>query len=157
MPTHHLAQLNIARMSAPLESDEMSEFREMLGPINALADRSPGFVWRLKDEGGMGATGVDTPFDDDMVLVNLSVWTGVDELRAFVYGTVHSYFVRNRRRWFDRLGRPFLALWWVPIGEEPTLLGAKARLERIEREGPSPAAFTTARLYGPDGAALLTR
>lgn len=129
-------------MRAPLDSDEMSEFREFIEPINALAERQPGFVWRFTDDGGANATTAATPFADDMVIVNASVWTGVDELRAFVYDTAHSYFVRKRTRWFERMRWPNVVLWWLPTGERPTLTEAKIRLDRLEAEGPTPAAFT---------------
>ena len=147
----HLAQLNVARMRAPLDSERMSEFREFLAPINALAERQPGFIWRLSDAEGGDATSLETPFPDDMVIVNLSVWREEASLRAFVYGTVHSYFVRERRRWFERMHTPHVAMWWVSPGTVPSLLDAKSRLDSVIEHGPTPRAFTLARGFGPDG------
>lgn len=150
-PDYELAQLNIARMRAPLDAREMSEFREFLAPINALAERQPGFVWRFTDDDGENATAATTPFPDDMVIVNLSVWRDAAALRAFVYETAHSYFVRKRRRWFERMRSPHLAMWWVAAGQRPTLAEAKARLDRIAEAGPSNEAFTLAECFGPSG------
>lgn len=152
MPTHQLAQLNIARMVAPLESEAMTEFREFLAPINALAERQPGFVWRFTDEGGADATAAATPFPDDQVIVNLSLWRDEASLRAFVYDTAHTYFVRERRRWFERMRSPHVVMWWVPTGHVPSLVEAKERLDHLVAAGPSPRAFTLATSFGPPAA-----
>ncbi len=135
----HLAQLNIGRMRAPLGDPVMAGFEARLEEINALADRSPGFVWRLQSEEG-DATSIRA-FDDDRFLVNMSVWTSLEALRAFVYQTSHSELLRGRREWFEPPGAAYLVLWWVPAGELPTLDEAVARLEKLRAEGPGPAAF----------------
>ena len=148
-PPYELAQINIARMRAPLDSTEMEEFREFIGPINALAERQEGFIWRLTDDADANATQVATPFPDDMVIVNLSVWRDEGSLRAFVFDTAHSYFVRQRRRWFERMRSPYLALWWVARGHRPDLREAKERLDRLAASGPTPVAFTLAQGFPP--------
>ena len=150
----HLAQINVARMKFPLEAVEMKEFYDFLGPINQLAESSPGFVWRLKDEEGTSAVNIETPFPNDMMIVNMSVWKDITTLREFVYNTVHSYFVKSRKRWFEQMNRPHTALWYVPVGHEPTLEEAKTKLEQIERHGPTAAAFLPMKAFGPDGRPL---
>jgi heme-degrading monooxygenase HmoA len=137
---HHLAQVNVALLRAPLDTAELAGFVELLEPINALADRSPGFVWRLQTEDG-DATAVRA-FDDDRMLVNLSVWESLEALRDFVFASRHLDAMRRRREWFHRLAIPYLALWWVPPGTVPTVAEAKRRLELVQRQGPGPDAFT---------------
>ena len=137
---HHLAQCNIGRLRAPLDSPVLAEFVSALEPINQLADRSPGFVWRLQTEDG-DATSI-RPFADDMLLVNMSVWESLDALAAFTYGTQHRDVMRRRRQWFERLDAAYLVLWWVPAGIIPTVAEARERLEKLRRLGPSPQAFT---------------
>ena len=140
MAAHHLAQVNIATLRAPLDGPELAGFVAQLGPINALADQHPGFVWRLQTEDG-DATAI-RPFDDDRVIVNLSVWSSLEALRAFVYATRHLEVMRHRRAWFQRMPDPYLALWWMPAGTIPTVAEAKDRLELLAGHGPTAGAFT---------------
>jgi len=144
-PAFHLAQVNIARMNAPLDSAEMADFVARIGELNALADAAPGFVWRLTTEDG-GSSSYLRPYDDDRILFNLSVWRSVEALRAYVYGSAHAEVMRRRHRWFGKFEGAYLALWWVPAGQFPSIVPsideAKARLARLDREGPSPGAFT---------------
>jgi hypothetical protein len=140
MAAHHLAQVNIATLRAPLDGPELAGFVAQLEPINALADQHPGFVWRLQTEDG-DATAI-RPFDDDRVMVNLSVWASLEALRAFVYATRHLEVMRHRRAWFRRMPDPYLALWWVPAGTIPTVAEAKDRLELLASQGPTAGAFT---------------
>src|SRR5262249_31099279 len=120
MPIFQLAQANIARMRAPLESDLMEGFRSQLARINAVADASPGFVWRLQSEAA-DATAIRA-FDDPLLLVNMSVWESLEALHAYVYRSEHVGPLRGRRAWFEPLaGRASLVLWWVPAGHLPTL------------------------------------
>ena len=137
---HHLAQVNVAVLRAPLESSQLAGFVGLLQPLNALADRSPGFVWRLQTEAG-DATAVRA-FDDDRMLVNLSVWESLESLRDFVYASRHLDAMRRRREWFQRMAIPYLALWWLPAGTIPTVAEARRRLELLQRQGPGPDAFT---------------
>jgi len=136
----HLSTVNIGRLLEPLEAPRLAGFVAALEPINRLADDSPGFVWRLQTEDG-DATAL-RPFDDDLVLVNLAVWESLEALRAFVYSSAHVQVLRQRRDWFERLTEAHMALWWVEPGHLPTVAEAIDRLERLRREGPSPAAFT---------------
>ena len=134
-----LAQLNIALARAPLDSPLLSEFVALLDPVNAVADAAPGFVWRLQAQDG-NATSIRA-FDDQCMIVNLSVWEGIEQLRAFVYGGAHLEVMRRRREWFERI-RVHMVLWWVPADHPPSVGEAQARLAHLERHGPTPYAFT---------------
>lgn len=147
MAACQLAQVNVARMIAPLDDLRMADFVAALDPVNALAERSPGFIWRLKDEDG-DATSIRV-FDDDMLLVNMSVWESADALREFVYAGRHGEVMRQRRRWFAKNFEAYLALWWVPAGKPPSVADAEQRLEALRRDGPSEFAFTFGRLFPP--------
>ena len=143
-----LAQLNVARMKAPLESPVMAEFVARLEAINRLADAAPGFIWRLQSDEG-DATSL-RPMGEDM-LVNMSVWSDADALANFVYRSAHSAVMRRRRDWFERLAEAYLVLWWVPVGHRPSIEEAIARLELLRCRGPSPDAFNFRTLYRADG------
>jgi len=135
-----LAQVNVARLRQPLDHPDTADFVAGLEPVNALADASPGFVWRLQtDEGDATALRV---FPDDQVIVNLSVWTSVDALRDFVYRSAHTPFLRRRREWFQRPDEAHLVCWWVPAGHVPTVGEALDRLAAVRRDGASEGAFT---------------
>ena len=149
MSSYQLAQLNIASLKAPLESPELKDFVDNLDRINALAEGSAGFVWRLKGEGN-DATSL-RPLGED-VIVNMSVWRDLEALKDYVYRSGHVEIMRRRREWFARMAEAYLVLWWVPAGHVPTLAEASARLELLRREGPSSEAFTFGEAFGaPDG------
>jgi hypothetical protein len=135
----HLAQLNIGRLRYPTDDPRMADFMNALDLVNGLAERSKGFVWRLKDESG-NATNF-RPFPDPQMAVNLSVWESVEALERYVYLTVHKRFYGRREEWFDKLDGPHLVLWWIPAGHIPTLIEAKERLEYLAAHGPSVHAF----------------
>jgi hypothetical protein len=137
---YHLAEVNIGVLRAPLDAPATAGFVAALEPINRLADASPGFVWRLQTPAG-DATSIRA-FDDDGILMNLSVWESIEALWDFIYASRHLDVLRRRREWFHRLAEPFLALWWVDAGHLPTIEEAKQRLELLRRNGPSPEAFT---------------
>jgi Domain of unknown function (DUF3291) len=144
----HIAQLNIGRIRGPIDSPIMAEFVALLDPVNAVADASPGFVWRLQTEEG-NATAV-RPYEDESIAVNMSVWESIDDLAAFVYRSGHVDVMRRRREWFERM-RIYMVLWWIPAGELPTVEEAKERLEHLRVHGPTPYAFTfKARFPSPD-------
>ena len=143
----HLAQLNIARLRAPLDDPMIAEFVANLETVNGLAETSPGFVWRLQTEDG-DATSVQA-YDDELVIINLTVWTSVEALADFAYRTDHVRFLRRKREWFERMGEAHLVLWWLPAGELPNVPDAVARLERLRREGPTESGFTFRAPYGP--------
>jgi len=137
---HHLPQFNTGRILAPTDSPLLADFMAELEPINQLADGSPGFVWRLQTADG-DATAL-RPYDDDRLLINMSVWESLETLRNFVYSSRHLDLLRRRREWFERLADHILVLWWVPAGHIPTVDEAKQRLDSLRRDGPGPEAFT---------------
>jgi hypothetical protein len=139
MSAYHLAQINIATLKAPLDSPELKDFVDNLDRVNALAENSDGFVWRLTGEGN-DATSL-RPFGED-VIVNMSVWRDVDSLRDFTYGNAHHVEILKRKReWFTRMKDAYLVLWWVPAGHRPTVEEAAQRLELLRQKGPTPEAF----------------
>jgi hypothetical protein len=135
----NIAEVNIALPLAPVDSPLLEEFAALLDPINALADRSPGFVWRLQTEDG-NATAIRA-FDDDRLIVNMSVWESIEQLTEFVYRSGHVSVMRRRREWFERI-RLNMVLWWVPEGHLPSLSEAETRLAHLRAHGPTPFAFT---------------
>ncbi|ERH50639.1 hypothetical protein O203_11955 [Ectopseudomonas chengduensis] len=139
MSAYHLAQLNIAWMKTPLESPEMADFVANLERINALAEGSPGYVWRLQDEAG-DATAI-RPFGDE-VLVNMSVWHDVQSLSDYVYKSAHTEMLKRRREWFERVEQAHQVLWWVPAGHRPSVVEASERLAHLREDGATAQAFT---------------
>jgi hypothetical protein len=135
----HLVQLNIGLAKGSMDGPVMAGFAAELDRINALADAAPGFVWRLQTEDG-DATAI-RPYEDERMMVNMSVWESIEELRRFVYTTGHTGVMRRRKLWFEKL-ETYLVLWWVPAGHEPTIDEAKERLAHLADHGPTPHAFT---------------
>ena len=143
----HIAQVNIARAKAPLDSELLQTFVARLDEINALADDAPGFVWRLKSD--QGPSSYLRPYDDERLLINMSVWTSIDALKAYVYKTAHAEVLRQRRDWFENFDGAYLAMWWVPEGHVPTIDEAKERLAHLEAHGPTEFAFTFRAIHSP--------
>ena len=150
MTRYHLAQANIGRFRAPMESPIMEGFRNQLDPINALADRSPGFVWRLQTEDG-NATAIRPYADDSLMAINMSVWESLESLQQFVYKSAHVTTLRARKEWFEPLDGPILVLWWIPAGQIPSVIDARDRLQHLTEHGPTPHAFTFRRPFPPPG------
>jgi hypothetical protein len=150
MPGYELAQLNIGIIKGPMDSPIMADFAANLERINALADQSPGFIWRLQTEEG-DATSI-RPFEDENLLVNMSVWRDVESLNKFVYRSAHVDIMRRRREWFELMREAFLVLWWVPAGHRPSIAEAVARLEVLRSKGPTAEAFTFRQAFPPPGA-----
>jgi hypothetical protein len=147
----HLAQLNVGRLRAPMDDPRIDDFRTNLEPVNALAEASPGFVWRLQDETG-DATSIK-PFGDELEIVNLTVWESIDALADFTYRSGHVDFLRRRREFFEAPTQPIVCLWWIPEGAIPTVEDAIARLEHLRAHGPTPTAFTFRTRFEPQGGA----
>ena len=146
--TFHIAQVNIGRMKGELDGPVMAGFVARLDEINALADRSEGFVWRLQTPAG-NATYL-RPYDDNRILVNLSVWKTVEDLKNYVYKTAHAELLRQRAEWFEKFEGAYVALWWVPAGHIPSVDEAKKRLAHLDEHGPSQFAFTFRTIHPPD-------
>jgi hypothetical protein len=148
MTDYHLAQVNIAKMRAPIDSPIMAEFVAQLDAINAVAEAAPGFIWRLQSEAG-NATSIRV-FDDLMLIINMSVWESVEALFEYTYRSDHVDIFRRRGDWFERMETPHMALWWIPAGHIPTPQEAKDKLALLEREGATPLAFTFKRRFTAD-------
>src|SRR3954454_7918863 len=152
--SHLLAQVNIARLAAPLDSVELADFVAALDPVNASADAAPGFVWRLQTEDG-NATAIRA-FEWDAagsagVIVNLSVWRSIEDLGDWVYAGLHRAVLRRRREWFRRASEATVALWWVPVGDLPSTAEAEDRVRHLRQYGPTPFAFTFRHSFAPPG------
>jgi hypothetical protein len=146
MSGFELAQLNIAILKEPLDSPLLADFVANLERINALAESSAGFVWRLQTTEG-DATAL-RPLGDD-TLVNMSVWKDVASLRNYVYRSAHAEVMRRRKEWFEHTAAAFVVLWWVPKGHRPSIPEAVAKLELVRSAGPSEEAFTFRQAYLP--------
>ena len=140
MKSWHLAQINVAKIIGEnIDDPVMEKFVAQLDEVNALAEGSPGFVWRLKEDNN-NATSLN-PYNDNRIIVNLSVWETLEDLLQFVYRGKHAEVLRNRRDWFVSFGKPFTALWYVPAGKVPTVEQAMERLQSLQDHGPTAFAF----------------
>ena len=136
--SHHLAQINVGRLLQPLEHAEMAEFVAALEPINAIAEATDGFVWRLTDESGQSSSYVSLPGNDDpLLVVNYSIWRDLESLKQFMYKSGHSSYLRRRREWFEPPTEAVTACWWTPAGTIPGVADAYERLEKLRAGGPS--------------------
>lgn len=142
----HLAQLNIARLAVDWDAPEFVDFRRALDPVNASADVSEGFVWRLQSEPG------DDPaldaFEAEGWLFNLTVWRSVEDLLAFVRSPAHLAIMRRRGEWFVP-GESATVLWWMEEGDRPSFDEAMQRLARFRRHGSTTEAFTFGERFPP--------
>ena len=148
MSKFHLAQLNIARLLAPLEDPRIAEFVSNFARVNQLAEESPGFIWRLQDDKGNALS--YQAFEDPLIISNLSVWENLDTLRDFVYRGVHREFLGRRKEWFHHLGEAAVVLWWLEENKLPTLEDGLERLQRLREIGPSPQAFSFSKTFLPE-------
>jgi hypothetical protein len=146
----HLAQLNVARAKAPVDSPLLADFVAQLAPINALAEKSAGFVWRLQTDTG-DATAIRM-LDDARIIVNMTVWESLEALSNFVYKTAHVEVMKRRRAWFEQMAEAYLVLWWVPKGHVPTTREAEEKLMHLRQHGPTPEAFSFRAPFPPPGA-----
>ena len=149
MANYQLAQVNIGRVKAPVEDPLMAGFVSRLDEINALADRSPGFVWRLQTSVG-NATYFRPYPEDDRILINMSVWESIAALRHYVYKTAHAELLRQRESWFEKFAGSYTALWWVPSGHRPGMDEATKRLAYLEQHGTTQFAFNFKTTFEPD-------
>ncbi len=149
MPDYQLAQLNVARLVAPIDSPELADFVAKLEDINGLAEQSPGYVWRLQTEEG-DATSIS--YFGDEIIPNLTVWEDVESLHQFVYRTAHAKIMSRRKEWFQRMREAYTVLWWIPQGHIPSLQEAEQRLTLLRENGPTPEASTFKKAF-PDPSA----
>jgi hypothetical protein len=149
---YQIAQVNIARLRAPIDSALLADFVAALVPVNESADHAPGFVWRLQTEDG-DATSIRA-FEWDVaesagVIVNMSVWESIEQLSDWVNGEMHRSVLLQRRKWFERVNEVTNALWWIPEGRQPTIEEAESRVAELRRSGPTPTAFTFRNSFAP--------
>ncbi|MGV4984012.1 DUF3291 domain-containing protein [Streptomyces sp. NRAIS4] len=137
---YELAQVNIARLKFPLDSPQLKFFVDSLDPVNAVADASDGFVWRLESDSG-NATDIAV-FGDEWLIINMSVWRDQNALTAFMYQGLHRELLSRRREWFEKVEEAMATLWWVPAGHRPTVAEAEDRLRHLRAHGATPYAFT---------------
>jgi hypothetical protein len=136
---YQLGQINIGRLLAPIDDPKIAEFVSQLDAINALADRAPGFIWRLQSESG---NATDIAYSDDpFVIVNMSVWESIEALRNYAYKSDHARVFRDRAKWFEKMNKPNYCLWWVPAGHIPTVAEGRERLEHYQKNGATPYSF----------------
>lgn len=145
-----LAQVNIGRLKAPLDSPQLKDFVDHLDPVNADAEAADGFVWRLQSDSG-DATDVSV-FGDEWLIINLTMWRDTNALTAYMYQGRHREMLARRREWFERVQEAMTALWWVPAGHRPTVAEAESRLLHLRTNGPTPYAFTLRTSFPPQGA-----
>ena len=144
----HVAQLNIAKMKGKnIDDPVMKDFVKQLDTINALAEASMGFVWRLKADDG-NATSYN-PYGDDRIIINFSVWESADSLKNFVYKSAHTEVMKDRKQWFDNFNQAYYVLWNVPAGHIPSLDEATERLAYLQQHGASAYAFDFKNIFEP--------
>ena len=136
----HLAQLNVGHIRYPTDDPRMAEFMDQLDAVNALAERSPGFVWRLKDDASNNATNILVSADPHF-LINMSVWETAEQLEHFVWNTVHKRIYQKKGNWFAPMATPHFVMWWISAGHTPTPQEALERLSHLTQLGPSDHAF----------------
>lgn len=138
--TYHLAQVNIARMLAPIDSPVMADFVNNLDRINNIAEESTGFVWRLTgDENNATALRI---FEDDFLIINMSVWASKEALFNFTYASQHVGVLKRKKEWFHKMADMHMCLWYVEAGHEPSPDEAKGRLQYLNDKGETPYAFS---------------
>ncbi|POY39003.1 DUF3291 domain-containing protein [Solitalea longa] len=151
---YHLSQFNIIKLKDHIDSPVVKEFKDFLAPVNQLAEESPGFVWRLKDDNGASAANVETPYKDELIFVNMSVWQNYDYLKSYTYQTVHSYFLKSRKKWSNEIEGHRAVMWYTEEGVIPSLTEAKGKLDLLNQNGSSLTAFSMTDIYNFDGTKL---
>jgi uncharacterized protein DUF3291 len=136
---YQLAQINIGRLIAPIDDPRIAQFVAQLEPINALADKAPGFVWRLQSASG---NATDIAYNDDpSIMLNMSVWESLEALRDYAYKSDHMKVLRDRAKWFEKMDKPYYCLWWIPAGHIPTAAEGRERLEHCQKHGATAFSF----------------
>ena len=147
----HIAEFNISRLKAPLDSPIMKEFVDFLEPVNKFAEESPGYVWRLAAPDGQASSYLPPAYEDEMIVTNLTVLEDIESLRNFVYQTVHTYFLHSRKKWFEQAAGLQTVLWWIKKGHIPTVEEGKEKLRCLQENGPTPDAFTFQKSFDING------
>jgi len=132
-----------------LENPKVKDFVDNLERINVLGESTPGFVWRLKDEEGTGATRIQA-YDDPRIIINFTIWESIKQLRDFTYNSDHADFFKRRREWFEEKDSNGYVLWWAEAGVIPSLTEAIDKLHYLDKKGPTPVAFTFKQNFPPN-------
>lgn len=148
-----LAQFNVAKFLTSKEDPSVADFVNNLDRINALAEQSEGFIWRLKDDGSDDELAAN-PYGENTV-ANMSVWRDVESLFAFTYQSAHAQIMARRKEWFHMPNENHFVLWWVPVGHQPSLEEAIDRMEALRADGPSPLAFHFKQAFDPLGGPVI--
>ncbi|SNS26946.1 protein of unknown function [Antarctobacter heliothermus] len=142
----HLAEFNIGTLKYDWDDPRVADFQNNLDRVFAIAERFDGYIWHLKGP-EMEAAQLDPtgPLGGDpRTASTLSVWRDLAALERFVWKTVHKRFYDRRAEWYgpqNAWGGLRLVMWWVPIGQIPTITEAAARLRQLVRDGDSDTAF----------------
>ena len=140
MKHYQLAQINIGRIKGVDMNDPvMKEFVDNLTMVNTIAETSEGFIWRLKDDSDNSTA--FNPFNDERIIVNMSVWENIESLETFMYKTTHVEFLKRRREWFHRYGKVYTAMWWIEANQFPSIQQAIENLDYLEKHGPTEKVF----------------
>jgi hypothetical protein len=145
MKKFHLAQINIAKAKAKMDSEIMKGFVERLDEINQIADQFAGFIWRLQTEDG-DSTGIRA-FSDPNLIINMSVLKDIKSLNSYVYKSAHVELIRDRQAWFNKMLESQIALWWVPVGHIPSIEEGKQKLDLLDKNRPNENVFTFAKTF----------
>lgn len=144
---YQLAQLNIAKTVFAIDSAELAGFVQNLDRINRIAEKSEGFVWRLKDDSNNAMN--LRMFNDSSLLINMSVWEDIESLFQFVYQSEHVEIFKRRREWFPAMTEMHMCLWYVPEGHLPDIAEAEERLSYLRKNGETPYSFTFRKRFAP--------
>lgn len=144
----HLAQLNIAEAIDTMDSPVMVDFVNNTDQINELAEKSPGFIWRLVGEASDDSYSINA-FNSESILINMSVWKDRESLFNFVYESAHLKIYKRKKEWFSKMPKMHMVLWYVEEGSIPSLEDGKARLEYLQQHGESHYAFSFKSKYLP--------
>ena len=136
-----IAQFNLAEAIAPMDSPIMADFVNNTDRMNALAEAHPGFIWRLKTEESDHAYTIQA-FDNEAIIVNMSVWRDKQSLFDYVYSSGHVEIFKRKKEWFSKMSKMHMVLWYVDDNHTPTIEEAKKRLDYLHEHGESDYAFT---------------
>lgn len=146
MNHYQIAEINIARMKGvDINDPMMKEFVDNLDSVNAIAEKTAGFIWRLKDDNN-NATSLN-PYNDEQIIINVSVWETIESLQEFMYKTFHNEFLKRRKEWFHSFGKAHTAMWWITAGEYPSMQEAVNKLDELQKNGPSQSVFDLKHLF----------
>ena len=138
----HIAELNIGLLNHPLDDPRTAGFTDNTDKVNAVAQRSAGFVWRCFDEiATLKSEGIKLYDGDPCSLCTMSVWETPGDLEAFVFRTIHGSFLKRREKWFRPLDHTTYVIWPIPAGHIPTFGEGLDQLAALAANGSTSAAY----------------